>query len=363
MISLHKKNAEIALRDSEIRYKSLFEYSGVSISYYRPNSEIIYFNQKASNDLGLSPQLISGKTIYDLFSQKGADLLLSRLNQALLSDAPQEYEDTYVSKSHDKSFLRTFSRIVDCNETVLGVQVISQDITSQKRIEEELRKAKIASDEANNSKTQFLANMSHEIRTPLNGIMGTLQLLKTSTLEQSQRELVEISESSSEALLNIINDILDYSKISADQLELERLEFDLQHIFNDIQSLFSLSLKEKGLDLSFYVDERIPVLLIGDSFKLRQILSNLVGNAIKFTQKGGITIDVKCLSNHSRSPIELEFVVKDSGIGIAFEKQEKIFNSFNQVDNSNTRLHDGVGLGLSIAKGLVEKMGGRYLGE
>ncbi len=236
---------------------------------------------------------------------------------------------------------------------------LKDEIDHGKKIEAELKAAKENAEKMSQAKGEFLANMSHEIRTPMNGVIGTLQLLEDTNLNSEQKEFVVIAHKSADALLAILNDILDLSKIEAGKLNFENINFNLNQIINDIVTLYSLKSEQQGVMLVQKIDESLPASLLGDPTRIRQVIVNLVSNALKFTDHGEVMINVEVVKFDTDSnSAEVKISVSDTGIGIPVAAQQTLFNAFTQADGSTTRKYGGTGLGLAIVSQLVDMMGG-----
>ena len=316
---------------------------------------------KATQELyGYNSEEVVGKTAYELFDTPQAEAFSAQDRETLktgaLLDLPEQTVNTRykgVRMLHTKRL-----PILDEAGRPRYLVAISEDITDRKKAETDLVQAREAAERASRAKSEFLANMSHEIRTPMNGILGMTELALSTELNAEQRDYLDMVKVSADALLNLIEDILDFSKIEAGKLELIRTGFSLRDSLADTLTMLAAQAHKKGLELIYDVPFDVPDALVGDPGRLRQILVNLVGNSIKFTQEGEVAVSVDTESETDNHSV-LHFTVRDTGIGIPLEKQHKIFEAFEQADGSTTRKYGGTGLGLTITRQLVNMMGGR----
>lgn len=354
-----RKKMEEELHRSETKYSRLFESMTDAYACVDMEGRIIESNSSYQQLTGYSQNELSSLTYHQLTPDKWHAIESEIVKEQIL---PRGYSDLF-----QKEYRRKDGSIIDVevkafllkdqDDQPAGMWAILRDISDRRRAEEELRQAKMAAEAANTAKSQFLANMSHEIRTPMNGVIGLTELLLATELTDEQREYARLVKSSGKTLLELISNILDLSKIEAHRFELESINFNLHTEINDTIQLYTLSAREKGLELISLIDPDVPHLLNGDPVRLRQILTNLIANAIKFTEDGSILLHIS-KEHEDEEKTTLHFIVSDTGIGIAAEKLESIFAPFTQADGSTTRRHGGTGLGLSIARQLATLMGG-----
>ena len=347
-----------AQRESETRFTELFETLQEGVYFCDPEGSLVDLNPAMIRMLGYShrDELI-GKNIRQLFFETPVDLFPKRMQTDHSSSLTREI--SLRMKDGTPIFcIDNSNAIVDANGRMVRHQGTLVDITVRRQARQDLEKAKEAAEAANAAKSTFLAHMSHEIRTPMNAIIGMTELTLDTPLNAEQRDFLTMVRDSGKSLLTLINDILDFSKIEAGKLNLDISEFHLREAIEDTVKILGLRAKQKGLELSSQISPETPAALLGDPGRLRQILFNLIDNAIKFTERGGVALRVE-LESQSEQEACLHFCVIDSGIGIPENKQRVIFEAFAQADDSTTRKYGGTGLGLSISSRLVELMGGK----
>jgi PAS domain S-box-containing protein len=353
-----QKAAELALKDSEERYRLLVDTSPDGICLHS-DGKVVFVNAAGAKILGASsPELLLGSSVYDYFDPCGILAAEGMKTTTEYGDAEPLTEE--MIKRMDGSFVNAeaVSLPFKSYQGKPSVQVVFRDITERKRSEEQLRAAKDAAEAAAQAKSEFLANMSHEMRTPMNAVIGLTGLLLDEDLTINQREYLETIRSSGDALLSIINNILDLSKIESSVTELEYQPFYLPSCLKESLSQVAAEAANKGLRITYNLSEDTPRSIISDPTRLRQILVNLLDNAVKFTKEGEVSISVSCAQKDD-GEYEIHFAIKDTGIGIPADKMDRLFQAFSQIDASTTRRYGGTGLGLAISKKLAELMGGR----
>lgn len=354
-----RKEFEQELRRQRALLYSLIDSIPDLIFYKDVEGAYIGCNPAFGAFTGVHWREIQGKTDYDLFPQELADFFREQDRLMLASEGPRSNEERVGYPDGRQVLLDTLKTPFHGPDgEILGIVGVSRDITDRKSMEEELQKAKEMAEAANQAKSEFLASMSHEIRTPMSGIIGMVDLLQQSRLTRDQRGYLDIIQKSADSLLAIINDILDISKIEAGKVELETIDFDLRTTLEDMSDLMAVKAEEKGILFTCLIDHSVPSLLRGDPGRLRQILINLIGNAVKFTEQGEVLLHVQLVKQSAHHAV-LELSIRDTGIGIPSDKLDRIFNKFTQLDMSTTRQYGGTGLGLAIARQLTEMMEGR----
>ena len=340
----------------QTRYLDLFENAHDAIYTHDLNGGILSWNRAAERLSGYSRSEIVRKSIFDLLAPDSLALAREKLHILASGVVPPVYELVFVEKEGSRRTLEVSAHLVWEAGRPAVVECIARDITERKRAEIELQLAKEKAEELSMAKSRFLAYMSHEIRTPLSGVIGMSNLLLETTLNEQQQEYSETIQRSGDALLTVINDVLDFSKIEAGRMILESGRFSIRKELASLLSLFGSQTRAKRLNMTLEVDPRISDALEGDAARLRQVLINLVGNAVKFTDRGGIELRCELLQETAEGPL-IRFEISDSGIGIPADSIGTLFDPFTQANGSVAR-YGGTGLGLSISRQIVELMGG-----
>ncbi|MBG6063023.1 PAS domain S-box-containing protein [Flavobacterium sp. CG_9.1] len=362
----HLKETEFALIESEKRYRDLLNNLDVGIILHNKDGSILYSNPKASELIGLSKEQIKEKQsfnpIWEFVKEDYEQLAVENypVDQIIRTKKPLtnftigiKKPDITAVQWHFLNGFPVFNAAGDISEVIISFI----EITELKKLEIELTKAKESAESASRAKSSFLTNMSHEIRTPLNGIIGFSDLLMRTNLDVNQKEYMSAVNESATILIEIINDILDFSKIESGKLELHIEEINLFDLTHHVIDIFKFHAEAKKIDLILNIENTVPKFVLGDSIRLKQVLVNLVGNALKFTKIGFVHLSIGCdLISGDKNQCHLHFSVKDTGIGIKQENQEKVFQSFIQEDCSITRKFGGTGLGLAISNQLLGLM-------
>ncbi len=352
-----QKEVEKDLSRSKELFKVIFDNSAVAITVTDKDEKIIAWNPFAEQMFEMTREDLFNRPVKDLYPEREWRKMrkLNIRKKGLLSGiTTQVIKKDGVVLDVDASI----SIIKDTQGNITGSIGILRDTTKQRRIQELLLKAKLEAEEANSSKSLFLAKMSHELRTPMNAIIGMLDLTLDTELNDEQRENLKVAKDAAGNLLRLINDILDISRAEAGKITIETIEISLAEIVRSVCRGLQVLAQNKNLYLSWNLSDQIPPLMMGDPVRIRQIIINLVNNSIKFTHKGGVSVNVSLQARHENE-CDILFAIKDTGIGIPKEKQARIFEVFSQADEQTARRYGGTGLGLAISKKLAEMMGGR----
>jgi PAS domain S-box-containing protein len=354
-----RKAMEAELAEQLRFVEVLLEATPTAIYLKDKQGRYLRFNKAFETLFGIAREEWIGKTVFDLVPGSTAGMMDAKDKELFASNAIQTYEAEFGNRKTGKmrEGLYWKAPLTDARGEVTGLVGTILDITDKNRIEQELREAKRHAEAASQAKSDFLANMSHEIRTPMNGVIGMTDLALELEQNPTQREYLRIVKSSAQSLMVILNDVLDFSKIEAGKLNIEAVRFPLGETIEETLKTLRSRANQKGLVLESNLQPDLPADVLGDPVRLRQILTNLCDNAIKFTGQGGVYVAVRCTPAAGGN--ELQISVRDTGIGIPSDKQEGVFEAFSQADTSTTRRFGGTGLGLTICARLVELMGGR----
>ncbi len=364
-----RRTAEEAVRASEERFRELFENANDVIFLHDLKGRLMAINRAAESLTGYARAEVLGKSMEELIAPESRHFNQDSIRAHLGGSPTQHFELRMLPKTGGVRFLEVSTRVIYRKGLAVAIQGIGRDVTERKQAEQKLRDSaremQIKNEELSNAlhlareatqlKEQFLANTSHELRTPLNGIMGMINLMKTTDLSPDQREYADAISQCSNDLLTIINDLLDLSQIGAGRLAVDNRPFDPAESLRSVVKMLIPRASTKGLTLTYEIDPRVPAIIEGDSVRLRQILTNLIANAVKFTTIGGVHVRLTVSTDASRIRCD----VVDTGIGVDESLRDRIFEAFFQADGSNRRRFGGTGLGLTISRQLAELMGGQ----
>ena len=367
----YRKQVEAQIQETQQRFKAIIDNADSIIYVKDLTGNYMIVNKKFLEIVQLNEDEILGKSDHHIFNKNPADTLRKNDVQVIQSQKAMQFEEMIPQKDQDHTYISVKVPLYDSDNQLYGISCIATDITERKNTEMqmqnylkqientniELAEARRTAEQANIAKSSFLANMSHEIRTPLNGVIGTTSILLNMELDEKQKKFVNLISLSGNMLLDIINDILDFSKIEAGKLKLESIPCDVRSIVEEVHQIMSSRASDKQVSMVHKIDPTVPESVISDPTRIRQVLTNLIGNAIKFTENGGITISLEA-KEITDDIAKLSFKIADTGIGIPPEVLPELFHKFTQADVTTTRKFGGTGLGLAICKELVALMGG-----
>ena len=356
---LERRRAEEAIRESKNFLLSVIDNSTAAIYARDLVGRYLLVNRTISEMFQVEPAEMVGKTAFDYYPKEAAQQHMSDDRRVIEAGKPVVAEEQTVVAGSERTFLSVKFPILDTAGAATALCGMSTDITERKEIERQLEAAKQEADDANASKSLFVTNMSHEIRTPMNAILGFAEILGGLVRDAQQRQYLASIQSSGKSLLGLINDILDLSKVEAGKMDLEYSALDVAAVFREMEAIFAQKIAEKGIDLVVEIDPSLPKALVLDETRLRQILLNIIGNAIKFTDEGHVALTaLRTNPDGDGSKIDLVFSIQDTGVGIPEDQQDKIFGAFEQTKGQSYTKFGGTGLGLAITKKLIEMMNG-----